>query len=62
MRDPVQQRLGPKPFRPRSPPQGNGQYDSGLERDEQPMKKNHAQSIDGSEAETEVWAQFVLIN
>ena len=52
MRDPVQQRLGPKPFRPRSPPQGNGQYDSGLERDEQPLKK--PQSIDGSEAETEV--------
>ena len=52
MRDPVQQRLGPKPFRPRSPQQGNGQYDSGLERDEQPLKK--PQSIDGSEAETEV--------
>ena len=55
MRDPVQQRLGPKPFRPRSPPQGNGQYDSGLERDEQPLKK--PQSIDGSEAETEVSLQ-----
>ena len=52
VRDPVQQRLGPKPFRPRSPQQGNGQYDSGLERDEQPLKK--PQSIDGSEAETEV--------
>jgi len=53
VRDPVQQRLGPKPFRPRSPPQGNGQYDSGLEH-EQPVKM--PQSIDGSEAETEVLA------
>ena len=39
MRDPAQPRLGPKPFRPRSP-QGQGQYDSGLERDDMPTRKN----------------------
>jgi len=60
MRDPAQPRLGPKPFRPRSP-QGQGQYDSGLERDDMPTRKNghnfnqsNDPSITESDADTEV--------
>jgi len=62
MRDPAQPRLGPKPFRPRSP-QGQGQYDSGLERDDMPTRKNghnfnqsNDPSITESDADTEVVA------
>ena len=50
----------PKPFRPRSP-QGQGQYDSGLERDDMPTRKNghnfnqsNDPSITESDADTEV--------
>ena len=52
-------RLGPKPFSQgnRSPPGYNGNYDSGLERDE-PVKKNgppvHDPSVTESDADTEV--------
>ena len=66
MRDPVQSRLGPKPYsqRNRSPPGHNGNYDSGLERDE-PIKKNgppqHDPSITESDADTEVNTPSVVI-
>ena len=52
MRDPVQPRLGPKPFRSRPDP---GTYDSGVETRDEPRKQPPPPSDEENDGETEVF-------
>ena len=56
VRDPVQPRLGPKPFRSR-PDQGT--YDSGVETRDEPRKQPPPPSDEENDGETEVFFRFL---